>query len=347
MHRSLLAVTAFVLGIGIMAIRASESAALPDQMEAPSPTLAAFAAGTAAAELAPSAYSEESAANDDTNGYADAGLDSQIAAWVRTLSAQDEFRVWQDARWTRYPLGPGMHGWLILLHKDGREIGYLVVGSTEDGKLKLVEYGAGDSPLFSLNTLYRSLIQLELILPEPLPLDHGQAHAASALYERLYYSPLHAVWKVPGGDEPLYIDAKTGEWLPLSERSFLPLQPLDPADPHSALPNPLPPQQRSSRLPPFDPFDNTYWIQDKPLVVTTVQELIAAIGQSKPPVTFTANLYGNSVLVPLAVTGFHDWGDDSGGISLIRLEQEGGRYVPYGVLAQYGAFHQQRPDASS
>jgi hypothetical protein len=332
MHRWLLAVTALVLGIGFMAVRASESAALQQKMETHSLPSAA-----APAELPLSTPS--SGIGTDNGDISGASFDSQIEAWIGSLSARDEFRSWLGAKWSRYPLGPGMHGWLILLHKEGKEIGYLVVGSTEDGKLKLTEYGAGDSPLFSLNTLYRTLVQLELIRTDTDPIVYLQSSPVPP--DRLYFSPLHAVWKVKRESEWIYIDAKTGELLPLSDQSFLSLQPYDPA---AALPNPLPRMARSLLLSSFDPFDNTFWIDGKPLSLTSASELLASVGPERQSVTFTANLYGKTVLVPLAVTGYHDWG---GNLPYVRLEHEGERYVPFDVLAQYGSFYQRRAGGST
>jgi hypothetical protein len=227
-----------------------------------------------------------------------------------------------------------MHGWLVLLHKDGKEIGYLVVGATEDGKLKLTEYGTGDNPLFSMNTLYRSLIQHELIRPDTDLAAYMKS--SSTPPERLYFSPLHAVWKLQHERESIYMDAKTGELLPLSAQNFSPLQPFNPA---AALPETIPQMVRSVIVPQFDPFDNTYWISDTPLPIASARDLLAIISVESLPVTFTANLYGKTVLVPLAVTGYHDW---SGIAPYIRLEQEGERYVPFDVLTQYGSFHRQR-----
>lgn len=332
MHRWLLAVTALVLGIGFMAIRASESAALQQEMETHSLPSAA-----ASAELPLTAPSPGSGTDSGDSSYA--SFDSQIEAWIGSLSALEPFRSWLGAKWSRYPLGPGMHGWLILLHKDGQEIGYLVVGSTEDGKLKLVEYGAGESPLFSLNTLYRSLVQLELIRPDADPTVYLQTSPVPP--DRLYFSPLHAVWKVKRESEWIYIDAKTGEPLPLSDQSFAALQPYDPA---AALPNPLPRMTGSLLLLPFDPFDNTSWIDGKPLSLSSASDWLAYVGPERRPVTFTANLYGKTVLVPLAVTGYHDWG---GSLPYVRLEHEGERYVPFDVLVRYGSFYQRRAGGST
>lgn len=262
-------------------------------------------------------------------------FEDQIEAWIRTLSDQQGFEAWKDARWTRHPLGPGTHGWLILLHKNGREIGYMVVGSTTDGKWSLTEYGVGENPLFSMKTLYRSLVQHELIDPS---IDFfAYLQAAPLPPERVYYSPLHAVWKIAHGSEWIYLDAKTGEWLPLSDPSFSSLQSPD----HAELGLPIAglSVKKALLLPTFDPFDDTDWITDKPIRFESAQHFAAALTADASPITYTANLYGKTVLAPFAATGFHDWG---AGVPYIVLEQEGARYIPYSLLTTFGDFYQER-----
>lgn len=264
-------------------------------------------------------------------------LDNQIEQWIRTLSAQDEFKSWQNARWTRHPLGAGMHGWLVLIQKDGTEVGYLIVSAAEDGELKLTEYGSGENPLFSMRTLYRSLVQLELI-------DSTTGITAwqnsSSLPELVYYSPLHAVWKLAHGNEWMYIDAKSGELLPLTEQSFTSLTPYGAG---TAIGITTGFTSRSALLPTFDPFENTHWLTDAPLQLQSSQPLLGTLAAGYPPVTFSANLYGRTVLAPFAVTGFQEWAPGS---AYIRLEQEGARYVPFDALTPYGTFHQ-RPNADA
>jgi len=332
MHRWLLAVTALTLGIGVMVCRASESAALQQKVE--THTQAWTANSVEASVYFPTVIPGQPGTGPDADAN---GFDAQVKSWVSAISAQDEFRDWQNAGWTRYPLGAGMHGWLVLLHKNGKEIGYLIVGAAADGKLTLTEYGSGDHPLFSMQTLYRSLVQHELIRP----VSDTTAYHPPLPVERLYYSPLHAVWKVANGGETIYIDAKTGEMLPLSAQSFESLQPFE----SDAATDTSPPQlARSLLLPSFDPFDNTYWIADAPLPVASSPDLLAALEAGGSPMTFEANLYGRKVLAPFAVTGFHVWESAS---PFIRLEQEGTRYVPFDALAEYGAFHQQQQGSST
>lgn len=325
MQRWLLSVTALALGIGLLVGRAFESAATP-QLETHSNE---FTASTVESSVYKPWITIKS---DSMVAAVPTAFEAQVNAWIASLSSQEDFRDWQGAAWTRHPLGAGMHGYLILLQKNGKEVGYLVIGETEDGKLKLIEYGAGESPLFSMKTLYRSLVQSELI-----PSDYNETSATSAIpAERLYFSPLHAVWKVAYGSEWIYIDAKTGEQLPLTSQSFETLQTYVPANVISGT---TPQLARIGSQPFFDPYDNTYWITDQPLPAASAEQLPALLEDVTKPVTFKANLYGKKVLAPFAVTGYHDW--ESIG-PYIRLEQEGLRFVPLEALAEYGTFHRQR-----
>ncbi|MDF2658187.1 MAG: hypothetical protein K0Q94_978 [Paenibacillus sp.] len=330
-YRWKLGAAALTLAAAMLLGGAFESAAL-QQLETHSQ-----APSQVPADVPVQAQSETASPPGITSGDTDlaAQLDHQIEQWIRALSAQDEFKSWQSARWTRHPLGAGMHGWLVLIEKDGTEVGYLIVSAAENGELKLTEYGAGENPLFSMRTLYRSMVQLELI---DSAIDMTAWHQSSSLPERIYYSPLHAVWKVANGDGWMYIDAKTGEQLPLTEQSFTSLTPYGA---ETAIGQTTGFSSRSIRLQTFDPFDNTHWLTEPPLQLQSVQPLLGALADGYPPVTFTANLYGRTVLAPFAVTGFQE---SASGSAYIRLEQEGGRYVPFDALIAYGTFHQ-RPSA--
>lgn len=326
MDRRLVAVTAIALGIGLLVHSAPGSAAVQSKSETDTPN----------AVVAPNGATNEAQAEPDA-AAGDASFRTQVDGWIRSLASQEEFAGWQDARWTRYPLGPGMHGWVVLIQKDGREIGYMIVSAAEDGSLKLTEYGTGDKPLFGLETLYRSLLRLGRIESSiELWSEHDEPPVRP---ERVYFSPLHAVWRLAGGNEWIYIDAATGEQLPLTAASFDGLAPYDTAHdvPASA------PPPRSLVLPAFDPFDNTHWIADTPIAEPgNSRPFLDALDVGGSPITFVANLYDRTILAPFAVTGYHDWG---GGAVYLRLEQDGSRFVPLDVLTEYGGFYR-RPGAA-
>ncbi|WP_127580043.1 hypothetical protein [Paenibacillus koleovorans] len=272
-------------------------------------------------------------------------LDRQIQAWVDKLSAQTGFDTWSRATWNRFPLGPGLHGWVVLLQENGNEIGYLVVSSASDGSLVLAEYGIGSSPLFSLQTLYRTLVQLALI-PDTMSLVAFVAQPGFTL-ERLYLSSLHAVWRLNAdSEESIYVDAKTGEQLPLSKRNIESLKSLTnpsaatEASPSLGLPKLTDGLQPTAarEWPIFDPFHNTYWLTGgSPLNVNNVNDLTLAMDSGPDTaITYRGDLYDRAVLAPFAVTGVVPWNDQS---AFVRLEQDGSRYMPLEELKRFGTFH--------
>lgn len=262
-------------------------------------------------------------------------LGKMIQSWIDALSVQQGFEAWKTSVWNRYPLGPGTHGWIVLLKQGTQEIGYIVVSATPEGSWVMTEYGTGSNPLFSLNTLYRSFVQLELI---PDSYDSTSfPTSVPVTIERLYHSPLHAVWQVKtavdGPNGTLYLDATTGEQLPLSADSFNNMhlhRTVDlPADPTTLR------MQQATVLPSFDPFHNTYWSHGKPLDIKNFAQLQISL-EKDTSITYVADLFNKRVLAPFAVTGYTQWsGLDS---PFIRLEQEGSRYIPIQELFENGFF---------
>jgi hypothetical protein len=323
MNRLLLAVTALALCF-LFALRlTSVSVAIQPNPDAQVPP-----ERSAAAEVSDDRNDGDH--GDDVGSESTDKFEAQVKSWIESLSEQKEFESWRGAAWARYPLGPGMHGWLVLIMKNGQEIGYLVIGSAEDNRLKLIEYGTGGKPLFSLQTLYQSMVQHELIRSYDEWLARMYEHPAAP--ERLYYSPLHAVWKVASGNESIFIDAVTGEQLPLADETFLELEPLQ-AD-QSGLIADGARLTESLSLEPSDPFDDTSWITDEPLPIITPEQLVSAIGQQRP-IIYAANLYGETVLAPFSSAGFHRWNE----VLYAALAQEDAlRYIPFPILAEYGSF---------
>jgi hypothetical protein len=47
-------------------------------------------------------------------------------------------------------------------------------------------------------------------------------------------------------------------------------------------------------------------------------------------------LYGNAVLAPMAVTGYHRWSETDW---FVRVELDGHRYIPFGIMTEFGRFY--------
>ncbi|CAG7651021.1 hypothetical protein ACFQI7_21515 [Paenibacillus allorhizosphaerae] len=246
--------------------------------------------------------------------------------FIGVLSSQQGFEQWKQSTWTSYPLGPGTHGWVILVASSGRDIGYLVLYDAGPDKYRLAEYGNGEYPLFSMQTLYRSMVQLELF-------DY------SYKTERLYYNPLQAVWKitVQGADREWYLDAKTGEELPFQDGSKLPkvetgtspgTKPFTKTEPaHNII--------EAGQTAPAEPNQRLPWVQGKPEAGMTERKLQEWIRSARKPV-FSAELYSGSVILPLSVSGYHVW---SGGDVYVKVLQDDDRYLPFETLASAGGFY--------
>ncbi|WP_282936656.1 hypothetical protein [Paenibacillus sp. RC67] len=243
-----------------------------------------------------------------------------VNQWMKRISNEQGFETWKQASWTSYPLGPGTHGWIILLKAGGAEVGYMVIYAEDPkdpNKYRLAEYGRGSTPLFSLNTLYQSLVQLELI--------HTSYKA-----ERWYSGPLYAVWKVTSGTELYFIDAKSGEVLPLSSAKQLDAALAE--EPYSSSVLPKHSITASLQLGTFDPYDRLPWVKGTPVNVDTFDKL-ATVLKEQSKLTYVAELYDRSVTVPLAVTGYQQWSNEE---AFLLLEQDGQRAIPYSVATKQG-----------
>ncbi|MFC5452488.1 hypothetical protein [Paenibacillus aestuarii] len=249
------------------------------------------------------------------NASSDLSLTDTVNKWKSVLAQKQGFENWQQANWQSYPLGPGTHGWVVIFGETGHEVGYMIIHAAEDGSLRLTEYGTGDSPLFSYTTLYRSLVQQALI-PDTLSLtDFIQNDAIRK--DRLYMDALTAVWKINLQDQTYYLDAKSGELLPLKSDPVpvLPVQQIGAADLTGITDERL--------LPAFDPYNRLPWVQGTPLQASNLAELKTAL-QTQEQLTYVVLLYGKQVTLPLAVIGYQQWGDNA---PFLVLDHVGPRYV--------------------
>jgi hypothetical protein len=262
-------------------------------------------------------------------------LKGAIKDWISALSKEAGFEVWKTAKWESLPIGPGTHNWIVIVRKDRLEVGYLIVGAMEDGQhYKLMEYGLGRQPLFSLNTLYQSMMQQALI-------DSSLTFAAFTvdtnwIKERFYLNTLESFWRITRGTEVYYLDAKSGEVL----NSIKPLESSAQLLSHSSssdmLTSQLPAQLKESIVTPsFDPFDKPSWVNGKPLVIKSMADLKLAF-QMHPNLTYMSKLYHQKIIYPFAFTGYQLWND---GLAYIALDNEGARYLPLSLLLKAGAFY--------
>jgi hypothetical protein len=284
------------------------------------------------------------------NSGAEAAEDLQqaIRRFVQTLSAEKGFESWKNASWTSYPLGPGLHGWVVILSAGGAPVGYLVIHATPDGSYALGEYGSGESPLFGMAALHQSLIRQQLLPPTS---DLGAFASNPMLREaRIYIDAMHAVWRLEFDGQVHLFDAKTGEQYPVSDVAAVQ---SGEADGFAG-----PAVRAGDRVRAtvignaFDPYENLLWMIDPPLSAdmgpswkesweTSLKELLKKSleepGRTERT-TFVAKLFGGQVTKPLAVRGYQEWEQAE---PFIIVEDEGPRYIPLSVASRLGHFYRQ------
>ncbi|WP_230193314.1 hypothetical protein [Paenibacillus sp. CECT 9249] len=265
-----------------------------------------------------------------------ATLNQRISDWIGRLAEHEEFAAWKQAEYQVYPLGPGMHGWLVLLTKGAEDVGYLVVSATETGEPILSEYGTGSQSLFSMNTLYSSLVQHELIPSSVLPEQFEQWDRISI--DRYYIHPMLAVWKVGISGEPnRYVDAKTGQILTIGDDEWRAQLSKFQNDPTAGIAGSVwQPQPSVSAAEAFDPYYRIVWITHEPLDVSNPKQLLDWFADNVK-MTYVSEWYDEAYLVPVALTGYQIW---DGITTYVGFDQEGNRYVPFETLSRYGSFYE-------
>lgn len=256
-------------------------------------------------------------------------LDASIEGWKNQLSKEKGFENWDKAKWTSYPVGPGNHGFIVLLHNRGQQIGYMIVYANPDGTYRLGEYGAGKHPLFSFQTLHRSL-QEQGLIPSSYTLETF-LQDSSIRKEALYPDALHASWKITIRDLDYFFDAKTGDLLPVHDRELWVKE---------AKPSPRTITTKSALLEHrlytnFNPLHELAWIEKKPLPITTFKTLIESL-QTYPRVAYVGHLYDKKADFPFAVAGYMKW---KGAEPYIALSFDEPRYIPFSTARQLGNFY--------
>lgn len=268
-------------------------------------------------------------------------FEERVEYWIARLAKEEGFSAWEGAAWRKYALGPGQHGWVVILHgQGGEELGYLVVAAEQgsDGYI-LVEYGVGSYPLFSTSTLERALRSEQLT-------EEGTFFTAQASIERWYVGGAQALWKVSENGVTRFADAKTGIWLPIDERDAAKETPLAPSDSSAGLKlaaNVAAP--RHILLSPADPYASIAWLDAAATNVRDWQEFLQWLDAGEG--MFASRAFSGAALTPMGVAGYHWWpaaahnADESADAmrGFVAVEQEGLRYIPLERLLSDGSFH--------
>ncbi|MFC5704009.1 hypothetical protein ACFPVX_22195 [Cohnella faecalis] len=267
-----------------------------------------------------------SAVHAGSDGHA-GKLDAQVKQWVAELSRQSAFAAWEKAVPEIQPIGPGTHGWLVTLSANGKPVGYLVVNAAEDGTFQLGEYGAGPDVLFSESLLRQALKENGLLLE-----DAGRAVPVTVA--RHYAHPLAAVWEVTAGEDTYWLDAKTGELIPIDGKAWNSKFGTATYKPPTVS-NAVKVASLTIRE-TFDPYERLPWLLgDKPFSVRESEKVQNRI-RSNLHLRYVSEPFGDAMLYALPVVGFQRW--TSGRLDL-ALDMQGTRFIPMDTLSRFGLFY--------
>lgn len=266
-------------------------------------------------------------------------------AAVRTLGKQAAFKDWTAGQLQFYPLGPGTHSWLVHVNQKNRVIGYMIFTQQQDGTYLLNEYGAGDQIPYSMNTLDRALERIAIAEPE-----RGIALRQQSAIEAYYAAPMTAYWAVRSGsqDELLYIDAFSGEELPLQANGYSPNSIMKPESRTAAieLASPLTDAADaafSTATADLSPYEHLGWLTSTPLPIRNNQQLEQALASS--PLVYSATGANYAYGGPLTLSGLQRWktvpAADTHTTTYVRVtgSSEAIRYVPAARLLETGSFY--------
>lgn len=256
-----------------------------------------------------------------------------------SLAGQPQFKGWENADLTYSPLGPGTHAWLVLVRGAGEPEGYMIIGQNKDGSFRLNEYGAGSLPPFSLNILQPVLQSLAAAARTTV--DHIRVTP-------VYEEPALAYWTVqsPAAEHLIYIDAFTGQDLPLGEAGWR--SKLEQATSSAGTASPLTDAARpvtDSTHGDNSPYADLSWLKQKPLSLGSSREFEQAL-QASPKMKMIYSAQGLNYVFnsPFTVNGYQQW--NSGDLAApgnlyIRTDYIGqtARYLPFSRLAAAGAFY--------
>ena len=249
-------------------------------------------------------------------------MHSQIDAWLEQLAKQTPFEKWPTAKRIVTTLGPGMHGWLVTLVQGEETVGYLVIHATQNGTFQLGEYGLGSEPLYSASVLQQSLASLELNdVKDTLQI------------EQQYASPLLAAWRITKeGRPPLYLDAKTGEQLPINDAIWQ--EAIAGSVLEASGITGTPELSQAILLSTFDVYERMPWLSGIPLPHNF--SLLAAKLSQQAHLWYSSDPFHGAHRFVWAVIGYHDWSDGS---IYTAIDHEGIRFVAYNTLAVYGHYY--------
>jgi hypothetical protein len=262
---------------------------------------------------------------------AESALEQQVRNWIDQLSKQPAFADWKSASPDIQPLGPGTHGWLALLVKNGQTVGYMVVHARPEGGFRLGEYGIGPHALFDPAALRRTLLENGLIDREGDPYE-AEIH---------YVHPFAAVWRVTVGPETIWVDGKTNEWLPIKAEDMIQLQlrwQLEADGGQSGDDSDAVGFRDAEAIigKSFDVYDKLPWVTGAAPLQVQNQKKVQSLIRKGLHIRYVTEPYGDAVLYAVPVIGYvrHDGDHLDLGVDMAGL-----RFIPIENLMSRGRFY--------
>jgi len=241
-----------------------------------------------------------------------------ISTWISTLESKDpQFREWKNADAHVTDLGANSHQWLVSLVKQGKPVGYLVVGehqqqgNEQTPTFVLLEYGLGEYVLFN------------------------DALAPPSGKTRQVYDGFAAYWVEIQNNMTQYIDAKTGERY----SSFLKPGPaVMPTVESSQL---LQQQQELVQVRKIsdqerDPFEEIDWLiegSNKLEKRTPPQWKKLSKTDHSASLVLTTTLFENELVAPFTIGTVHVWKQD---VTYVGVWDQGLRFLPSAYIDKVG-----------
>ncbi|KQY82992.1 hypothetical protein ASD24_11895 [Paenibacillus sp. Root52] len=255
------------------------------------------------------------------------------------LGSVDGESNWKKAELSFTPLGPGTHSWLVQATFEEKLIGYMIITATDQGHLKLSEYGLGEQSPYDRELLSHALERQHLNLT--------MIHADGGKLGLRYALPLLAYWKVERpNQEALYIDATNGDLLPSETLRQIETtsKPMVMIDTYASATSSWLIDSVHMR-PTFNPMDNLLWITSKPVKLTRVQDWTQL--HKELGIVYSANnrniFYGG----PLPISGYQLWHNKAQSQSVFYVAIGGHtstqRFVPLDTLLEDGQFYVANP----
>lgn len=253
-------------------------------------------------------------------------IDDAIIHYQQQLAKKDPFQQWVHADTERFPLGPGMHGWFIRVMDKQKQIGYMILQADADGRIRLSEYGLGEQQPFDESTLQDALLNRQQQLAE----ERNKEVQVTSIYP-YQLAPLLTVWRVEWHNGTVdWLDAQSGEWLPLPKQYAPAPTKRDVSDSPTLLSLPsmnqsnlmgskerlLPASQAvaslqsyrevaspSNLIAPFDPYKNLKWMTKQS--ITSSKELPLTYRDQNW--VYVQRISGGVVNQPFSYIGIQKW----------------------------------------